>query len=488
MALLFEQHCPCFGRSCGPVPATTTAMRHRRPAVPSLPRFVAQSDSFELVGVHRRQDHHFLPGPEPPAMRRSPRPNWSSTSPAPSCRQSAQPDGSFRVELPAGAQARRHTYHRNGEWAGPGHDHGHDARAGCAAATARSASPMAAVFLPKPAQRQWQAAHPARGSTPHCRAPTSCRALVVMDPNAGGKVQATQAGRLQAAPGRPAQPGPGVRKGEVLAYVVPTAGRHRALGNQAAAGRTARRPQLAEKRLARLQELADTVPRRDIEAAQSELHSLARAPRRRWARVWGRARRCGAPVVGRDRFGHAVAGQVWTRASWSSRWWTHSACASRRWPTTQRRPQTSAGATLAVGGNACRCAFWARRQPARAGPAAGVCGRGPAGAVGTGAGPAGAGVAQSKRASKGVPCPRQRCCARTRQPDHRLGQAGARALRAARGHHSRWTAPAVAVTSGPAGGRARGHAGRHAAQPGPLKEPPCSSGYWKAAWPTGCWC
>ena len=130
-----------------------------------------------------------------------------------------------------------------------------------------------------------------------------------MDPNAGGKVQAVLAGRLEAGPKGLPGVGQAVRKGEVLAYVVPTAGaieRSNQLAQQAEL-RAAR--DLAARRVARLQELADTVPRKDIEAAESELHSLTQ---RLGAVGAGLATRDAlvAPVSGVIASANAVAGQV----------------------------------------------------------------------------------------------------------------------------------------------------------------------------------
>ena len=100
-----------------------------------------------------------------------------------------------------------------------------------------------------------------------------------------------------------------VHKGDILAYVIPTSGaieRSNQVAQQAElqAART-----LAEKRLARLKELSDTVPRKDIEAAESELASLT-----------GRLQAVGAGLSNRDALvapvsgviasANAVAGQV----------------------------------------------------------------------------------------------------------------------------------------------------------------------------------
>jgi cobalt-zinc-cadmium efflux system membrane fusion protein len=122
-------------------------------------------------------------------------------------------------------------------------------------------------------------------------------------------VQATGAGRIEAGPrGLPA-PGQAVRKGEVLAYVVPsTAPLERS--NQAAQLAELRAARaLAEKRLTRLRELADTVPRKDIEAAEAELASLAARAGAVQTGLTGKEALL-APVSGLIASSHVVAGQV----------------------------------------------------------------------------------------------------------------------------------------------------------------------------------
>jgi cobalt-zinc-cadmium efflux system membrane fusion protein len=132
-----------------------------------------------------------------------------------------------------------------------------------------------------------------------------------MDPNAGGKVQATQAGRLLAPPnGLPAL---GQRVSARSGTGLCGAGCRRAWNARARPRRSpsfAPASGLAEKRLARLQELSDTVPRREIEAAQSELASLTASASRHWVPVSAAAKRWFRRSAGVIASANALAGQV----------------------------------------------------------------------------------------------------------------------------------------------------------------------------------
>ena len=134
--------------------------------------------------------------------------------------------------------------------AGDGHDHGDASPA--ASGNGPKRQPDGSVFLPKPAQRQIgvRTLLVELGELPRTH---ELAGKVVMDPNAGGKVQAIVAGRVTPGPRGLPLPGQPVKKGEVLAYVTPEVG-----GNSRS---------LAESRLRRLRELADTVPRKVIEEA-----------------------------------------------------------------------------------------------------------------------------------------------------------------------------------------------------------------------------
>lgn len=190
--------------------------------------------------------------------------------------------------------------------AGEGHDHG-DAPV-AANANGPQRLPDGSVFLPKPAQRQI-GVRTQVGEEKQLPRSTELPGTVVMDPNAGGKVQALLAGRLEAGPRGLPSVGQTVRKGEVLAYVVPSAGAIERSNQAAQLAELRAERSLAEKRLARLRELSDTVPRKEIEAAESEVASLTQ---RIAALGTGLSSRDAlvAPVSGVIASANAVAGQV----------------------------------------------------------------------------------------------------------------------------------------------------------------------------------
>ena len=191
-------------------------------------------------------------------------------------------------------------------YAGPGHSHDEPAPVASGESPRRQSD--GSVFIPKSAQRQLGLRTLAVAAGEHARA-FELAGTVVMDPNAGGKVQAALAGRLEAGPQGLPLPGQSVKKGQVLAYVVPTAGALERSSQLAQQAELRAAQGLAERRLARLRELADTVARKDIEAAESELHSLTA----RLAAVGAGLRQRDAlvaPVSGVIASSNAVAGQV----------------------------------------------------------------------------------------------------------------------------------------------------------------------------------
>lgn len=190
--------------------------------------------------------------------------------------------------------------------AGEGHDHGGGPATPSANGPQRQ--PDGSVFLPKPAQRQLGVRTVVTEATELPRT-LELSAKVMMDPNAGGKVQALNAGRIEPGPRGLPNPGQAVRKGEVLAYVASSAAPIERSNQAAQLAELRAAKMLADKRLARLQELADTVPRKEIEAVESEAASLSA----RIAAVGGglsNREALLAPVSGVIASANVVAGQV----------------------------------------------------------------------------------------------------------------------------------------------------------------------------------
>ncbi len=190
--------------------------------------------------------------------------------------------------------------------AGDGHDHG-DAPA-APSANGPQRQPDGSVFLPKPAQRQLGVRTLVTVEAELPRA-VELNGRVLMDPNAGGKVQPLNAGRIEPGPRGLPNPGQAVRKGEVLAYVVSTTAPIERSNQAAQLAELRAAKSLADKRVARLKELSDTVPRKEIEAAESEAASLAERSSAVGGGLTNREALL-APVSGVIASAHVVAGQV----------------------------------------------------------------------------------------------------------------------------------------------------------------------------------
>lgn len=187
-----------------------------------------------------------------------------------------------------------------------GHDHGESAPVGNANGPSRQ--PDGSVFLPKPAQRQLTVRTLLTKEAELAKT-VELSGRVVMDPNAGGRVQPTASGRLEASERGLPSVGQSVRKGEVLAYVTPAASPLERSNQTAQLAELRASRALAEKRLARLRELSDTVPRKEIQAAEAEVESLGARATAIGGGLTGREALV-APVSGVISSAHAVAGQV----------------------------------------------------------------------------------------------------------------------------------------------------------------------------------
>ena len=190
-----------------------------------------------------------------------------------------------------------------------GHDHGDADKAPPIVGNQPQRLADGTVFIPKSAQRGMGVL------TLKANSETVARSLelpgrVIMDPHLGGRVQAMQPGRIEPAGlhGLPAA-GSRVKKGEVLAWVVPASGAIERSNQAATLADLKAGLGLAEKRLARLRDLADTVPQKEIDAAETEVLSLKGRIAAVGAGLAGREALV-APVGGVLAASNAVVGQV----------------------------------------------------------------------------------------------------------------------------------------------------------------------------------
>lgn len=189
-----------------------------------------------------------------------------------------------------------------------GHDHGDEKAALPNLGNTPQRQPDGVVFLPKAAQRLIGVRTLPVSAGEHPRG-LELNGRVIVDPRHGGQVNSMQAGRIDApADGLPL-PGSKVRKGAVLAWLTPASGQIERAGQAAQLAELKAAHALAERRLARLQELADTVPAREIDAAQSELGSLAARIAAIGGGLSGREA-LRAPLSGVVAAVHAVPGQM----------------------------------------------------------------------------------------------------------------------------------------------------------------------------------
>lgn len=190
--------------------------------------------------------------------------------------------------------------------AGPEHNHGDSAPA--ATSNSPKRNPDGSVFLPKTSQRQL-AVRTILAEAKAVPQTVELTGRVLMDANAGGRVQPTQAGRVEAVgPGLPSL-GQSVRKGQVLAIVRSSAGAIERANQQAQSAELASQLELARRRAARLAQLEGTVPQKDIEAAQADVVSL----QQRLGAVRGSVsatEQLVAPITGVVSAANVMAGQV----------------------------------------------------------------------------------------------------------------------------------------------------------------------------------
>lgn len=164
------------------------------------------------------------------------------------------------------------------------------------------------VFMPKATQRQL-GIRTAVAEMRELAQSIELNGRVISDPNAGGRVQASQSGRIEPGPHGLATLGQRVKKGDLLAYIRPIANAIE-LGNQRAQlAEITSQHGLTEKKVKRLEALEGSVPQKEIDAARAEFASLAERKAAVGASLSHREA-LAAPVSGVISAASAVTGQV----------------------------------------------------------------------------------------------------------------------------------------------------------------------------------
>lgn len=168
-------------------------------------------------------------------------------------------------------------------WAHGDEDHGHDNKPPAAQSAGAGAMPMAVIsaqrlpdgslFVPKAVQRQL-GIRTVLAETRELAASVELNGRVIADPNAGGRVQASQAGRIEAGPKGLPTLGQKVIKGQVLLRLRPVVGSLERGNQRAALAELESQLAIAERKVARYAELEGSVPQKEIEAARFELTAL----------------------------------------------------------------------------------------------------------------------------------------------------------------------------------------------------------------------
>ena len=168
--------------------------------------------------------------------------------------------------------------------------------------------PDGSVQVPVPAQRRMGLL---TRMVPMTDAPAALQlpARVVIDPNASGRVQTAQGGRIEPGPKGLPVAGQAVRRGEVLAYVRFHAEPFAKANQQSSLSELNASRATAAQRVQRLRSLEGSVPRKEIEAAEAELASLTARERDIGASLQAREALV-APVDGVIASMAALAGQV----------------------------------------------------------------------------------------------------------------------------------------------------------------------------------
>lgn len=176
------------------------------------------------------------------------------------------------------------------------------------AGTAPQRQSDGSLFVPKAVQHQFGIRTQLATLEP-LAATVELNGRVIADPNASGRVQASQPGRIEpAASGLPTL-GQKVAKGELLAWLRPTASSIDRANQQAQLAELDAQAALATRRLARVEQLEGALPQKEIDAARVERDALDKRRAAVRASV-ADAEALRAPVAGVISVAQASAGQV----------------------------------------------------------------------------------------------------------------------------------------------------------------------------------
>jgi hypothetical protein len=155
-------------------------------------------------------------------------------------------------------------------------DHGQDrtpADAALSQGTAPKRLPDGSLFVPKTVQHQLGLRTRVMEIADQA-ATVEINGKVIADPNAGGRVQSIQPGRIDPGPQGLPTLGQTVVKGQVLAYLQPASNSIDRGNQQAQLAELESQFSIGERNLKRLDQLAGAVPKKEVEAARFELGAL----------------------------------------------------------------------------------------------------------------------------------------------------------------------------------------------------------------------
>lgn len=164
------------------------------------------------------------------------------------------------------------------------------------------------LFVPKIVQRQLalRTLVSVQDELPHT---IELNGKIIADPNAGGRVQASQSGRVEAAPAGLPNLGQRVTKGQVLAYLRPVMSSLDRGNSQSILADIDAQLSIAERKVQRYEQLAEALPKATVEAARFDYEALKKRKVAVEASL-SKTEALLAPVSGIISLANAVSGQV----------------------------------------------------------------------------------------------------------------------------------------------------------------------------------